>query len=105
AGVRSAVRTSAGRYAARAANSASERHRTTTPGASRAARPARWTIADLAAPTVTRPATPRPVSNRGWRSSPESTTIRTPETVSADSATLVANTMRLLAPEGGGLRI
>ena len=98
ASVRSRVLISGELNAAACAYSASDMQRTTRPGASRPARPARWSMLDRAADNVTNPDIPRPASRRGTRANPLSTTVRTPGTVTEDSAIDVATITRPTAP-------
>jgi hypothetical protein len=92
--VSSATATSGSGCAGSRSSSYVDQHRYTTPGPSRPARPARWTVLALAARTVARDARPRAWSVRGTRASPESTTTRTPGTVRLLSATAEASTTR-----------
>ena len=92
--VRSAVRISGVMSGCIFAYSSRVKTRTTSPGPSRPARPARWSALVFASETVTRPVMPR-LSRLGTLDSPASTTLRTPGTVIDDSATDVATTTRL----------
>ncbi len=92
--VRSEVATSGGVCSGRLAQSASDMHRYATPGPCLAARPERCVPDAFDSRIVTSPDIRRFVSRRGPRESPESTTMRTPSMVSADSATDVETMTR-----------
>ena len=93
--VRSATSISGAGQAGKDANSDWETQRTTMPGPSRPARPARWFAEDCAHELVTRPEKPRAMSSRGPRARQASTTARTPGTVTDDSAIAVDTITRL----------
>ena len=82
--------------------SASDHSRIAVPGASRPARPARWSAAARLMRRVASRVRPVAASKRGVRRQPPSTTMRTPGTVSEVSAMLVASTTR--RPFGGAQR-
>lgn len=92
--MRSELAISAGAASGRDAQSASDMQRYATPGPSRAARPERWMPAAFDSREVTSPDMRRFASSRGPRARPESTTMLTPGTVSADSATEVVTMTR-----------
>ena len=74
--------------------SAGDHSRIATPGASRPARPARWSAAARLMRTVASRVRPVAASSLGARRHPPSTTMRTPGTVREVSAILVASTTR-----------
>ena len=74
-----------------------------TPGSVRPARPARCSAESRLIDTVASRVMPVPVSKRGARARPPSTTMRTPSTVSDVSAMSVASTTRR-RPGGDGAR-
>ena len=100
---RSAAAISGGANGRRAACSPADHRRKATPGPSRPARPARWTADACEAAVVCSRLSPLRASWRGRRTSPPSTTIRTPSTVRLDSAMSVASTTRR-RPGGDGAR-
>ncbi len=82
----------------RPASSARDQSRTQRPGPSRPARPARWVGRRATDRAESQPVEAVPASKRAIRANPPSTTVVTPSTVSAVSATLVASTTRRRGP-------